>query len=103
MLCTAHKFLGQALIWRAQCVEARKHLEFADSYYDESDCGELGLTGVDAPAAIVVLLLGFPDRARELMKQALRPSERRARLRSGSGHDSKGAERFVREELGGRG
>jgi hypothetical protein len=48
------------------------------SYYDDADRGELGLTGIDAPAlaAIVPLLLGFPDRARQLMNEALRRSER---------------------------
>ena len=39
-LCAAHTYLGQALIWSAQYVEAQKHLELGSSYYDEADRGE---------------------------------------------------------------
>ena len=78
-LCVAHTRVGETSIWRAQYVEAQKHLELGSSYYDEADHGELGLMGIDAPAlaAIVALLLGFPDRARQLMSEALRRLERR--------------------------
>ena len=66
-------------IWRAQYAEARRHLDLGSSYYDEADRSELGLMGIDAPAlaAIVALLLGFPDRARQLMNEGLRRAERR--------------------------
>lgn len=78
-LCAAHVLLGQALTWRAQYVEAQKHLELASSYYDEDDPSDLALTGLDgrALAAIVVLLLGFPDRARQFMQVGLRQAEHR--------------------------
>ena len=77
-LCAAHTILGQALVWRAQYVDAQKHLELGRNYYDETDRSELGLMGLDASAlaAIVVLLLGFPNRARQLMNETLRRSER---------------------------
>jgi DNA-binding winged helix-turn-helix (wHTH) protein len=78
-LCVAHTRLGEGLIWRAQYAEARRHLDFGGSYYDEANRSELGLMGIDAPAlaAIVALLLGFPDRARQLMNEGLRRAERR--------------------------
>jgi hypothetical protein len=78
-LCMAHTRLGDTLISRAQYIEAQKHLELGNSYYDEANPGELALMGIDALAlaAIVALLLGFPDRARQLMKDGLRRAERR--------------------------
>jgi class 3 adenylate cyclase len=78
-LCVAHTRLGEALIWRGQYAEAQRHLTLGSSYYDGGDRSELGLMGIDAPAlaAIVALLLGFPDRARQLMKEAMRRAERR--------------------------
>jgi hypothetical protein len=78
-LCAAHTRLGESLIWRAEYVDAQRHLELRNNYYDEADSSELGLMGLDAPAlaAIVILLRGFPDRARQLMSEALRVSERR--------------------------
>jgi tetratricopeptide (TPR) repeat protein len=78
-LCVAHTRLGEALIWRGQYAEAQRHLTLGSSHYDVGDRSELGLMGIDAPAlaAIVALLLGFPDRARQLMKEAMRRAERR--------------------------
>ncbi len=78
-LCAAHTLLGQALIWRAQYVDAQRHLELGSSYYDETDRGDLGLRGIDAPAlaAIAVLLLGFPDHAYQLMNEATGRAARR--------------------------
>ena len=78
-LCVAHTRLGEGLIWRAQYAEARRHLDLGGSYYDEANRSELGLMGIDASAlaAIVALLLGFPDRARQLMNEGLRRAERR--------------------------
>jgi tetratricopeptide (TPR) repeat protein len=78
-LCAAHTSRGQTLVLRAQYVDAQRHLELGSSYYDETDRGELGLMGIEAPAlaAIVVLLLGFPDRAHQQMNESLRRSERR--------------------------
>jgi hypothetical protein len=69
-LCAAHTDLGETLLWCAEYLDAQKHLELAMSYYDEADIGELTLA--PAIAAIVVLLLGFPDRARQLMSEVLR-------------------------------
>jgi DNA-binding winged helix-turn-helix (wHTH) protein/tetratricopeptide (TPR) repeat protein len=76
-LCSANSLLGQSLIWRAQYVDAQKHLELASIYYDGADRGELGLMGIDALAlaAIATLLLGFPGRARQLMDTASRNAE----------------------------
>jgi hypothetical protein len=78
-LCVAHTRLGETSIWRARYVEAQKQLELGSSYYNEADRGDLGLMGIDAPAlaAIAALLLGFPDRARQLMSEALRRLEHR--------------------------
>ena len=78
-LCVAHTRLGESLIWRAQYAEAQRHLDLGGSYYDEANRSELSLMGIDASAlaAIVALLLGFPDRARQLMNEALRRAERR--------------------------
>jgi tetratricopeptide (TPR) repeat protein len=77
--CAAHTRLGENLIWCAHFVEAQKHLELGSRYYDEADRSELGLMGFDAPAlaAVTVLLLGFPDRASQLMNEALRRLEGR--------------------------
>jgi len=71
-LCAAHTSLGQALVWRARYVEAQKHLELGSSYYDEAERGDLGLKRIDAPAlaAIVAMVIGFPDRALQLMNEA---------------------------------
>jgi predicted ATPase len=79
VLCAAHTHLGETLIWHAQYVEAQKHLELGSSYYDEAAPGEFALMGIDAPAlaAIALLLLGFPDHARQLMSEALRRLQRR--------------------------
>jgi tetratricopeptide (TPR) repeat protein len=78
-LCAAHSFLGQTFIWRVHYVDAQRHLELASNYYEAADHSEISLLGIDAPAlrAIVVLLLGFPERARQLMNEALRRIERR--------------------------
>jgi tetratricopeptide (TPR) repeat protein len=78
-LCAAHTRLGQTLIWRAQFLEAQKHVDLGISYYDEGDRSELGLMGIDAPAlaAIAALLRGYPDHGRQLVKEAFRRSARR--------------------------
>lgn len=88
-LCAAHTFLGHALMYRAQHVDAQKHLELGNSYYDEHDPRWFALSGIDAPAvlAIVVLLLGFPEQARHLFDQALhRSKSRNDRFRLGTVH-----------------
>ena len=86
-LCAAHTILGRILLARGEYADAQKHLDLGNSYYDESNPSEFVLMGIDALgsgidaltlAAIVVLLLGFPDRARQLMKEGLRRAERRA-------------------------
>jgi DNA-binding winged helix-turn-helix (wHTH) protein/tetratricopeptide (TPR) repeat protein len=78
-LCAAHTFLGQTLIWRAQFAHAQKHLELGSGYYSVGDVSGLASWGVDAPAltALVTLVLGFPDRARELMNLAEQRSNQR--------------------------
>jgi DNA-binding winged helix-turn-helix (wHTH) protein/tetratricopeptide (TPR) repeat protein len=78
-LCAAHTFLGQTLMWRAQHEDALEHLELGGSYYDEADPSGFASLGIDASvlSAIVVLLLGFPERAHQLFNQALHRSERR--------------------------
>ena len=86
-LCAAHTILGRILLARGRYADAQKHLDLGNSYYDESNPSEFALMGIDALgsgidaltlAAIVVLLLGFPDRARQLIKEGLRRAERRA-------------------------
>jgi DNA-binding winged helix-turn-helix (wHTH) protein/tetratricopeptide (TPR) repeat protein len=76
-LLAAHSLIGQSLLWLAQYTEARKHFELGSRYYDEGDPSSNALFGIDAPAleAIAVLLLGFADAARQLMKEASRRSE----------------------------
>jgi DNA-binding winged helix-turn-helix (wHTH) protein/tetratricopeptide (TPR) repeat protein len=78
-LCAAHAFLGQCLMWRAQFVEAQRHLELGSSCYDEGDPRWFASWGVDAlaVAAIVALLRGFPEQARRLFDQALDRSKSR--------------------------
>jgi DNA-binding winged helix-turn-helix (wHTH) protein/tetratricopeptide (TPR) repeat protein len=73
-LSAAHTVVGETLIWRARYAEAREHFDSANSYYDDTVPGLLRRRGFDAPAleAIVVLLLGFSDRARQLMDEATR-------------------------------
>jgi DNA-binding winged helix-turn-helix (wHTH) protein/tetratricopeptide (TPR) repeat protein len=88
-LCAAHTFLGQTLIWRAQFADAQKHLELGSGYYSVADLGGLASWGVDAPAlsALVTQVLGFPDRARELMNLAEQRANRRGDpFRSGMVH-----------------
>jgi len=36
-LCAAHTFLGLALFWSGQYIDAQKHLELGTSYYDEGN------------------------------------------------------------------
>jgi len=76
-LCSAHSLLGQSLIWRAQYVDAQKHLELAGIHYNGGDRDEFGLMGIDALAlaAIATLLQGFPERAGQLMDTASRHAE----------------------------
>ena len=79
-LYTAHTLLGVTLTMQGQYLDANRHLELARSYYEESDSSELAWIEVDAEAsaAFVALLLGFPDRARQQMREVLRRSEARA-------------------------
>ena len=78
-LCMAHTRLGDPLISLGEYAEGLKHLEIGNSYYDEANPGEFALMGIDALAiaSIATLLLGFPDRARQLLKDGLRRAERR--------------------------
>ena len=79
-LYKAQTLLGVTLTMQAQYLDANRHLEQARSYYEESDSGELAWIEVDAEAsaAFVALLLGFPERARQLMREVLRRAEVRA-------------------------
>src|SRR5262249_27204999 len=79
-------------------VDARNHLELGGGLYDEEDRVGFASWGVDAPAlaAIVVLVLGFPARACELMNEAWRRAERRAEpFRMGMVHMWGGAMRAL--------
>jgi DNA-binding winged helix-turn-helix (wHTH) protein/tetratricopeptide (TPR) repeat protein len=69
-ICGAQALLGQALLWRGQYVDARKHLERGRTYYKEGDPGEWGLDAC-ALAPIALLMLGYIDQARDLMNEAL--------------------------------
>jgi tetratricopeptide (TPR) repeat protein len=78
-ICGAHERLGYTLIWLAQYTQAQKHLELAESYYDEANLGAFAFMGTDtlALAAIPSLLLGFPDRAGQLLRDGLHRAKRR--------------------------
>ena len=56
---------------QGQYLDANRHLELARRYQEESDSGELASIEVDADAsaAIVALLLGLPERARQQMER----------------------------------
>jgi predicted ATPase len=73
-LCAAHYQVGIARVYLAEFDEARKHLEMARGYYDETDPSRLNVCGVDAPAleAMAALQLGFPARAKQLINESLR-------------------------------
>ena len=73
-LCAAHTVLGQALLWRAQYVDAQKHLELGITYSKEGDPGEWGLDA-HALAPIALLALGYCNRAHASMKEALSGAE----------------------------
>ena len=88
-LGAAHSFLGQALTWCGRLEDAKTHLELGSDYYNESDPSGFAAWGIECPAlaAYVVLLLGFPERARRLMSEGLRRLERRIDpLRAGTMH-----------------
>jgi tetratricopeptide (TPR) repeat protein len=88
-LCAAHGLLGESLVMQAQYLNARRHLEQGLMYYAESNQDEVFLVGIDAGAnaAIVELMLGFPDRARKLMKEVLsRPHGRHGPSAVGLAH-----------------
>jgi tetratricopeptide (TPR) repeat protein len=79
-VCGAHERLGNTLIWLAQYTQAQQHLELAESYYDEANPhGAFAFMGTDnlSLAAIPSLLLGFPERAGQLLSDGLRRAERR--------------------------
>ena len=72
-LYAAHALLGDTLVMHGQYLEAQSHLELARRYHEESNSGELAWIEVDAEAsaAVVALLLGFPERARQQMREVL--------------------------------
>jgi tetratricopeptide (TPR) repeat protein len=78
LLSAGHSALGYALSIGAKTVDAQGHLELAGSYYDEHDSRRLTRQyriSAAAQAPTVVLYLGFPDRARRLLSEALRLAE----------------------------
>ena len=77
-LSVAHTFLGETLMEGAQYVDAQKHLELGSRYCVEGKSSGLGGWGLIAPALLsnVLLVLGFPDRARALAKKALQDTTR---------------------------
>jgi hypothetical protein len=75
LLCASHATLGYALSLAAKLADAQKHLELSSSYFDEDDSRKLtGDGGVLSAAGSpqLALFLGFPDRARRLIIDALR-------------------------------
>ena len=74
-ICAVHAILGQTLLWRAQYVEAQKHFELGITYFKEGDPGEWGIDAY-ALASIGLLALGYSDRARVFLKEALGRTER---------------------------
>ena len=79
-LYTVHTLLGLTLVMQGQYLDANRHLELARSYHEESNSGELAWIEVDAEAsaAFVALLLGLPERARQMMREVLRRADARA-------------------------
>ena len=69
-VCAAHAVFGQALLWRAEYMDAEKHFELGILHYEQGDPGEWGLDAY-ALAPIAHLVLGYPDRAKCLMREAL--------------------------------
>ena len=78
-LCAAHTFVGQNLVWQAEHTAAQEHLRLGNVYYDQRDPRWYASFGIDAlaVAAIVALVQGFPDQARQLFEQALHRSKSR--------------------------
>ncbi len=79
LLCAAHYIRGLACQTRAKIEEARAHFESASSYFEE-DSPELSALGTIVPPAVAAhnaMMLGFPDRARRLIREALQMAERR--------------------------
>jgi DNA-binding winged helix-turn-helix (wHTH) protein/tetratricopeptide (TPR) repeat protein len=78
LLCAAHYMVGQASQSGAKLEQAYEHLELANTYFDE-ESRELSALGAIVPPAVaahVNLQLGFPDRARRLIVDALEKTER---------------------------
>jgi len=74
LLCSAHRRLGENLFFGGKFTEAREHLDLASSYFDEADAQRLITLGAIAPseiAALVLVHMGFADRARELSRTTL--------------------------------
>jgi tetratricopeptide (TPR) repeat protein len=79
-LCAGHATLGYTLSLGGRLRVAQEHLESARSYLDETDSQRLTPEPVIisvAGALQVALFLGFPDRARRLVSEALCLAERR--------------------------
>ncbi len=74
LLCAAHRRLGENLLFSGEFIKAHKHLERASSYFDDTVAQRL--TSLDAIVPSVIealscLQLGFADRSRQLISEAL--------------------------------
>ena len=79
-LCTAHHRQGHTRYFRGELAKAKEHLDLALGYYDEADFKDapvdIGILALSVIANLVVQM-GFADRARQAITQALRLAERR--------------------------
>jgi len=77
-LSAGHAALGYSLLVGGKPQQAQRHLDLARSYLDESDprplVKESSIILLMSPM-LVVLALGFPDRARRLADEAVRHAE----------------------------
>jgi DNA-binding winged helix-turn-helix (wHTH) protein len=79
LLCAVHYMLGLARQSRANIEKARAHFEIAHAYFQE-DSAELSALGTIVPLAVMAhnaLMLGYADRARRFLGEALKQVERR--------------------------
>ena len=79
LLSAAHYILGNSLAFGAKFAESQEHHRLARKYFDEADAQNLPMHGGNsAPIeAIVTVYMGFPDRARRLLAEAIETTGRR--------------------------
>jgi DNA-binding winged helix-turn-helix (wHTH) protein/tetratricopeptide (TPR) repeat protein len=75
LLCAGHYSVGEALLWQAQYLEAKTHFELSRNYHDEGSAAEIAGILASALLPIALLMLGYADRAREVMAEALARAE----------------------------